>query len=92
MTWPAALLIAGILLWYQQYTLPGHPGSVHLFIVLSDWIGIPGYEKPFRLLVASAAIIASVLVVVPATRMLGSTGALALPRKLRNGGRALAVS
>lgn len=78
LTWPAALFIAGILLWYEQYKLPGHPGSVHLFTVLSDWLGIHGYEKPFRLFVAICEIIASVLVVVPATRLLGGLGAMAL--------------
>lgn len=78
LTWPAALFIAGILLWYEQYKLPGHPGSVHLFTILSDWLGIPGYEKPFRLFVAIAEIIASVMVLVPRTRLLGAVGALAL--------------
>lgn len=78
LTWPAALFIAGILLWYEQYKLTGHPGSVHLFTVLTDWLFIHGYEKPFRLGVGSAEIIASILVVIPATRMLGAAGALAL--------------
>lgn len=78
LTWPAALFIAGILLWYEQYKLPGHPGSVHLFTVLSDWLGIHGHEKPFRLFVAIAEIIASLLVLVPRTRLLGGLGALAL--------------
>ena len=78
LTWPAALFIAGILLWYEQYKLLGHPGSVHLFTVLSDWLFISGYEKPFRLGVGIAEIIASVLVMIPATRMLGAAGSLAL--------------
>ena len=72
LTWPAALFIAGILLWYEQYKLAGNPGSVMLFTTLSDWLWIPGSEKPFRLAVASAEIVASVLVVIPATRMVGS--------------------
>jgi uncharacterized membrane protein YphA (DoxX/SURF4 family) len=78
LTWPAALFIAGIFLWYEQYKLPGHPGSVHLFTILSDWLGIPAHEKPFRLFVAIAEIIASLLVLVPRTRLLGALGALAL--------------
>ena len=78
LTWPAALFVAGILLWYEQYKLLGHPGSVHLFTVLSDWLFIDGHEKPFRLGVGIAEIVASVLVVIPATRMLGAAGALAL--------------
>ena len=78
LTWPAALFIAGILLWYEQYKLTGHPGSVHLFTVLSDWLFIGGYEKPFRLGVGIAEIIASILVVIPPTRMIGAAGTLAL--------------
>ena len=72
LTWPAALFIAGVLLWYEQYKLTGNQGSVWLFTVLSDWIGIHGYEKPFRLAVGSAEIVGSVLVVLPWTRMYGA--------------------
>ena len=72
LTWPAALFIAGILLWYEQYKLTGNPGSVWLFTVLSDWLGIHGYEKPFRLAVGSAEIAGSVLVVLPWTRIPGA--------------------
>ena len=76
LTWPAALYIAGILLWYEQYKLTGNPGSVWLFTVLSDWLFIGGYEKPFRLFVACMEIAASLLVVIPYTRMWGAAFAL----------------
>ncbi|MDR3535400.1 MAG: DoxX family protein [Acetobacteraceae bacterium] len=76
LTWPAALFIAGILLWYEQYKLTGNEGSVWLFTVLSDWLHIHGYEKPFRLFVASMEIVASVLVVLPWTRVFGAALAL----------------
>lgn len=72
LTWPAALVCAGILLWYEQYKLTGNPGSVWLFTVLSDWLGIHGYEKPFRLGVATAEIVGSILVVLPWTRLYGA--------------------
>jgi uncharacterized membrane protein YphA (DoxX/SURF4 family) len=78
LTWPAALYIAFILLWYEQYKLPGNEGSVWLFTVLSDWIGIHGYEKPFRLSVAIAEIVASLLVVVPRTRTPGAALSLGI--------------
>lgn len=78
LTWPAALFIAGVLLWYEQYKLTGNPGSVWLFTVLSDWLFLDGYEKPFRLSVASAEILASVLVVIPPTRLYGAGLALAI--------------
>jgi hypothetical protein len=76
LTWPAALIIACVLLWYEQYKLTGNPGSVWLFTVLSDWLFIHGYEKPFRLIVASAEITASILVVIPYTRVYGAVLAL----------------
>ena len=76
LSWPAALYIAYILLWYEQFKLTGDDGSVWLFQILADWLGIHDYEKPFRLGVASAEIVASVLVLLPRTRLYG--GALAL--------------
>ncbi len=76
LTWPAALFIGGTLLWYEQYKLTGNPGSVYLFTILSDWLGIHGYEKPFRLFVGIMEIAASILVVVPPTRVFGAFFAL----------------
>ena len=78
LTWPAALFIAGVLLWYEQYKLTGSDGSVWLFTVLSDWLFIPGYEKPFRLTVGIAEIAASLLVVIPFTRVAGAAAALGI--------------
>ena len=77
-TWVAAFFIAGILLWYEQYKLTGNPGSVWLFTTLSDWLHIRGYEKPFRLTVATLEIAASVLVVIPITRLIGAALALGI--------------
>ena len=76
LTWPAALYIAGILLWYEQYKLTGADGSVYLFTILTDWIGIHGHEKAFRLFVAFMEIAASVFVVIPVTRVFGAAFAL----------------
>lgn len=78
LTWPAALFIAGILLWYEQFKLTGNQGSVELFQTLADWLAIPAYEKPFRLGVGIAEVVASVLVVIPATRVAGAGLALAI--------------
>jgi hypothetical protein len=76
LSWPAALFIAGILLWYEQFKLTGNEGSVELFTTLATWLHIPAYEKPFRLTVATMEIIASVLVINVPTRMLGAAAAL----------------
>jgi hypothetical protein len=78
LTWPAALFVAGILLWYEQYKLTGSAGSVWLFTVLSDWVGLHGFEKPFRLGVAGAEIVTSVLIVLPRTRIAGAALALGI--------------
>lgn len=76
LTWPAALYIAAILLWYEQYKLTGNEGSVYLFTILSDWLFINGQEKTFRLTVGIAEIVASLLVLWPRTRMVGAVFAL----------------
>ena len=72
LAWPAAGWIAWEFIHYLQYKLPGHPGSVHLFTILSDWLGTPGGEAPFRLFVASMEIVAAILVLIPRTRMFGA--------------------
>lgn len=78
LTWPAALYIAFIFLWYEQYKLTGNQGSVDLFTTITDWLYLDGYEKPFRLTVATAEIIASVLVVIPFTRAYGAVLSLGI--------------
>jgi hypothetical protein len=78
LTWPAALFITAILLWYEQFKLTGNQGSVDLFQTLADWLFIPAYEKPFRLGVAVAEIAAALLVLPPATRVAGAALALAI--------------
>ena len=72
LAWPAALFIAGILLWYEQFKLTGNLGSVWLFTVLTDWLGVHGYEKAMRWGVGLAEIAASLLVVVPRWRLYGA--------------------
>ena len=78
LTWPAALFIAGTLLWYEQYKLTGNTGSVWLFTTLTDWLFLDGNEKAMRLGVAGVEILAAVLVVIPRTRMFGAALALAI--------------
>jgi uncharacterized membrane protein YphA (DoxX/SURF4 family) len=76
--WPAAIWIAYELLWYEQFKLTGNEGSVYLFTILSNWLGTPGGEKPFRLFVASMEIAASVLVLIPRTQAFGGLFALGI--------------
>jgi len=72
LAWPAAIWIAYELTWYQQFKLTGNEGSVHLFTILSDWLGTPGGEQPFRLFVAILEIFCAVFVLIPRTRMIGA--------------------
>jgi uncharacterized membrane protein YphA (DoxX/SURF4 family) len=77
LAWPAALWIAYELLWYERFKLTGNEGSVYLSTILSDWLGTPGGEKPFRLLVGIQEIVAAVLVLLPWTRVPGAALAFA---------------
>ncbi len=76
--WAAALWVAYEFLWYEQYKLTGNEGSVYLFTVLSDWLGTPGGEKPFRLFVGVMEIAASVLVLIARTQAFGALFALGI--------------
>ncbi|MGG5822538.1 hypothetical protein [Falsiroseomonas sp. HW251] len=71
-SWLAAGWIAWELGYYEQYKLTGAEGSVHLFGILSDWLGTPGGEKPFRLFVAVQEIVGAILVLLPWTRVPGA--------------------
>jgi hypothetical protein len=72
LSWLGAAWIVWELGYYEQYKLTGNEGSVYLFTILSDWLGTPGGEKPFRLFVATQEIVACVLVLLPWTRVPGA--------------------
>jgi hypothetical protein len=72
LAWLPALYAAQIMLWYEQFKLTGAEGSVMLFNTLADWLWISGYEQPFRLTVAIAELIASVLLINTGSRMYGA--------------------
>ena len=77
--WAAAIWIAYEFLWYEQYKLTGNQGSIDgVFQPLANWFGIPAHEKPIRLGVAILEIIASILVLIPRTRIFGAALALGL--------------
>ena len=77
--WAAAIWIAYEFLWYEQYKLTGNEGSIDgVFQPLANWFGIPAHEKPIRLGVAILEIIASILVLIPRTRIFGAALALGL--------------
>jgi hypothetical protein len=78
LTWPLAFWIAYIFVVYLEFKFLGYEGSVWTFQTIADWLGIGAYQKPFRLGVGSAELVAAFLVVAPWTRMYGAGLALAL--------------
>jgi hypothetical protein len=73
--WGLALWIAYVFVWYLQYKFTGADGSVWLFTVLTDWLGVSGYEKPMRIGVGSIELLAAILVLYRPTQAFG--GAMA---------------
>lgn len=69
---PLAGVIAFVYLWYLQYKFLGHEGSVQLFTTLTDWLHLHGHEKAMRIGVGSMELVASILLLVPATQVLGA--------------------
>src|SRR5260221_1030487 len=78
LAWPLAAFDAYIFIFYLQYKFTGHPGSVELFTTLTDWLGFAGHEKFMRIGTGSMELIASILLVIPATQVVGAPLALAI--------------
>jgi len=73
--WALSVWIAYIFIWYLQYKFLGHEGSVWLFTVLTDWLGVPGYEKTMRIGVGSAELVAALLCLYRPTQSIGGAAA-----------------
>jgi hypothetical protein len=73
-----SLWIVYVFVWYLQYKFTGHEGSVFLFTVLTDWLGLPGHEKAMRIGVGAAELVAAILCLVPRTQVVGAAATLAL--------------
>jgi uncharacterized membrane protein YphA (DoxX/SURF4 family) len=76
--WALAAFIAYIFLYYLQFKFTGHQGSVDLFTTLTDWLGLHGHEKLMRIGTGTAELIASVLLFIPATQVLGAALSLGI--------------
>jgi uncharacterized membrane protein YphA (DoxX/SURF4 family) len=76
--WILAAFIAYIFIYYLQFKFTGHPGSVDLFTTLTDWLGFHGHEKFMRIGTGSMELVASVLLFIPATQVVGAALALAI--------------
>jgi hypothetical protein len=78
LAWPLAAFDAYIFVFYLQYKFTGHPGSVELFTTLTDWLGFAGHEKFMRIGTGSMELIASILLFIPATQVIGAALAFAI--------------
>lgn len=76
--WVLAAWIAYVFVWYLQYKFTGHDGSVWLFTVITDWLGLKGHEKAMRIGVGSAELCAAILCFVPRLRAVGAAMTIAL--------------
>ena len=76
--WVLAIWIAYVCIWYLQYKFTGHDGSAWLFTVITDWLGLEGYEKAMRIGVGSCELIAAILCLTPRLRAVGAAAAIAL--------------
>ena len=76
--WVLSVWIAYIFIWYLQYKFTGADGSVMLFTVLTDWLGAHGYEKVMRIGTGTAELIASILLFIPATQVVGAALSLGI--------------
>jgi uncharacterized membrane protein YphA (DoxX/SURF4 family) len=76
--WFLTAFIAYIFIFYLQFKFTGHPGSVQLFTILTDWLGFHGYEKVMRIGTGSMELFASVLLIIPATQVLGAALSLGI--------------
>lgn len=76
--WALAAWIAYVFVWYLQYKFTGHDGSVWLFTVITDWLGLHGHEKAMRIGVGSAELTAAILCFIPRLRAVGAALTIAL--------------
>jgi len=61
LVWSLCAWIAFIFVSYLRFKFSGSAGSVHLFTVLTDWLGFHGYERSMRLGTGSAELLAAIL-------------------------------
>src|SRR5229473_8028685 len=78
LAWPLAAFDAYIFIFYLQYKFFGHPGSVELFTTLTDWLGFKGHEKLMRIGTGSMELLAAILLVIPATQVVGAAFSLGI--------------
>ena len=68
----ASTYIAFVFVQSLFFKFTGAPESVYIFQTLEDWLGLSFFEPFMRILIGSAELVASVLLFIPATQLLGA--------------------
>jgi hypothetical protein len=61
LVWALSAGIACIFVWYLQFKFAGSEGSVRLFTILTDWLGLHGHEQLMRIGTGGAELLAAIL-------------------------------
>jgi hypothetical protein len=61
LVWSLSAWIAFIFVWYLRFKFSGSEGSVRLFTILTDWLGLHGHEQLMRIGTGSAELLAAIL-------------------------------
>ncbi len=75
--WGLAAFIAVVFVTSLFSKFTGAPEGVHIFSTIEEWTGLP-FEPAGRFGVGIAELIASILLLVPATRVVGALGSLGI--------------
>ena len=70
--WALSAFIVYIFIYYLQFKFTGADGSTMLFTTLTDWLGFQGHEKAMRIGTGTAELIASILLFIPRTQVIGA--------------------
>ena len=76
--WAAAIYITYVFIPADIGKFGAKPFPVHLFTILTDWLSLSGHEAQFRLFTASCEAVATVLILLPWTRIYGALLTLAI--------------
>ena len=76
--WLLSAWIFYVFVWYLQYKFTGADGSVFLFTVLTDWLGLHGHEKAMRIGTGAVELTAAILCFVPRLQVVGAALSLGI--------------
>ena len=78
LVWSLCAWIAFIFVWYVRFKFSGAEGSVRLFTILTDWLGLHGHEQLMRIGTGTAELLAATLLFDRRLQVIGAGLSLAL--------------